>query len=218
MKRAELTSRQDRKRRRARPRRRGMSLIEVMLATAMLLSSVMVLSRMAFLAQKHAHGAEDRSLSQTYCQNIMEEIRAGARPLQNVAPERLEDDVWIYMVKVEPVDEADLTEVAVTVDRLDDPESMPPKEDEMQGYRLVRWIRGKETETASQELGGLPEPRPMESLAPVPIIEEEWEEHQAPDPFDDEGFQPFDEGFQPQPRGGRMERDRHPQDMPPELW
>lgn len=213
-----MTFRPDRGRRRTGPRRRGMSLIEIMLATAMLLSSVMVLSRMAFLAQKHAHGAEDRSLSQTYCQNIMEEIRAGARPLQNVAPERLEDDVWIYMVKVEPVDEADLTAVAVTVDRLDDPESTPPKEDEMRGYRLVRWLRGKETETASQDLGGLPEPRPMESFEPVPVIEQEWEEHQAPDPFDNEGSQPFDEGFQPRPRGGRTERDMHPQDMPPELW
>ena len=84
--------------RRAGARRRGMSLLEVMLSTAMLLASVMMLSRMAFLARKHAEGAEDRSTSQRYCQNVMEEMLAGVRPLQSVSPTLLEGDVWIYKI------------------------------------------------------------------------------------------------------------------------
>ncbi|MGM0486227.1 MAG: hypothetical protein ACQESR_05630 [Planctomycetota bacterium] len=173
-------------------------------------------------------------MSQTYCQNIMEEMLAGARPLQSVAPARFDGDVWIYMVKVETVDEADLMEadlmeVAVTVDRLDDPESPLPKEDEMQGYRLVRWVRGAETGTSAQDLGGLPEPKPMESVIPEPLIDEGFGEQQAPQPLIDEEVQPFGEGGQRQPQpfgeggqrqppGGSVERDMRPEDMPPELW
>ncbi len=122
-------------------RRRGMSLIEVMLATVLLLGAVMALSRIAFLARKHAISAEDRSLSQIHCQNIMEELLAGVRPMRTVAPEAFEGGDWVYMINVQPLEQTSLTVVAVTVDRLDDPEGTLPSEDEINGYRLVRWVR-----------------------------------------------------------------------------
>lgn len=211
-----LTSRRDRPGPRARRGhagtwRRGMTLLEVMLATAMLLGSVMVMSRMAFLAGEHARGAEDRSMSQTYCRNIMEEMLAGTRPLQNASPALLEDDAWVYMVKVETLDEADLMEVAVTVARLDDPDSTLPKEDDMQGYRLVRWVRGDDTETAGQDSGGLGQVEPVESLVPVPVIGEGVRQRQVPQPR-------IGDGFQQRPSGGDVGRGMEPEDMPPELW
>ncbi len=126
-----------------------MSLIEVMLATVMLLGCVMALSRVAFLARRHAVAAEDRTLSQTYCQNIMQELLAGMRPLTNVSPQSFEGDEWVYMVDVENLDQSQLVQVTVTVDRLDDPEGTVPTEDELNGYRLVRWLRSGENRSAS---------------------------------------------------------------------
>jgi len=122
-------------------RRRGMSLLEVMIATVLVLGSVMALSRLAFLARRNAARAEDRTLSQIHCQNIMEEMLAGVRPLQKVPPTAFEGEAWVYMVDVEPLEQTGLAKVAVTVDRLEDPDGLLPGEDEMGGYRLVRWIR-----------------------------------------------------------------------------
>ena len=82
----------------------GISLLEVMLATVLLLAAVMALSRVAFLARRHAISAEDRSQAQLLCQNILQEVLAGARPLQNVSPEAFEGDNWVYMINVEGVE------------------------------------------------------------------------------------------------------------------
>ncbi len=121
--------------------RRGMSLLEVMFAVTLLLACVMALSRVAYLARRHAVAAEDHSLEQTYCQNIIEELLAGVRPLSSVSPEAFEGGDWVYMVEVEGVDQSKLTKVTVTVDHLDDPEGTLPTEDEIGGFRLVRWLR-----------------------------------------------------------------------------
>lgn len=121
--------------------RRGMTLMEVMIATLIVLGSAMALSRIAFLARRHALAAEDRSLAQIHCQNIAEEMLAGIRPLQNVSPTVFEGEQWVYMVEVEPIESTRLARITVTVDRLDDAEAMLPSEEEMSGYRLVRWVR-----------------------------------------------------------------------------
>ena len=123
-----------------------MTLIEVMLATVMLLGCVMALSRVAFLARRHAAAAEDRTLAQTHCQNIMEELLAGIRPLRSVSPTAFEGGAWVYMVDVQPLDSARLAQVSVTVERLEDPEGMLPTEDEMNGFRLVRWVRSGQSD------------------------------------------------------------------------
>ncbi len=134
--------------------RRGTSLLEVMIATVMLMGCVMALSRVAFLARRHAHGAEDRSLSQIHCQNILEEIMAGVRPLQSAPPTAFEGDMWVYAVDVEEMKQAGLTQVAVTVDRLDDPEDPLPTEDDLVGYRLVRWVRSGDRKVEPDMLQG----------------------------------------------------------------
>ena len=122
--------------------RRGMSLLEVMLATVMLLAAVMALSRVAFLARRHAIRAEDRSQAQLLCQNIVQELLAGARPLQNVSPEAFEGDNWVYMIDVEVVEGTrTLSKITVHVDRMQDETGRLPTEDEMAGYQLVHWMR-----------------------------------------------------------------------------
>lgn len=144
-------------------RRRGISLIEVILATVMLLGSVMALSQIAYLARRHATGAEDRTQAQMYCQNILHELLAGLRPLRNVSPEYMEDESWLYSIQIEPVDVAalasattatlssqsdpskapGLVRITITVDRSDEETASIPSEDTMQGYRLVMWVRGE---------------------------------------------------------------------------
>lgn len=129
---------------RARSARRGMSLLEVMIATTLLLAAVMALSQVAFLARRHAAGADERTRAQEMAQNIMEEILAGARPAARVMPTALEEDEqWVYMIQIEPVDNAPLARVTVQIDRLDedDESARMPTEDEMGGYRLVHWVR-----------------------------------------------------------------------------
>ena len=138
--------------------RRGMSLLEVMLATVMLLATVMALSRVAFLAGVNAVGAEDRSQAQLLCQNILQEILAGARPMAEVSPEIFEGDNWVYMVAIEDVEGLEgvsLARITVQVDRLPDETARLPTEDEMAGYRLVHWVRTGKQPVAGMEGGEL---------------------------------------------------------------
>lgn len=141
-----------------RARRRGITLMEVMLSTVILLGAVMALSRVAFLARRHAEDAEDRSRAQLFCQNILQEVLAGVRAPQNVAPESFEGDQWVYMIDVEAVEGTELSKITVRVDRLDDTETTGrlPTEDEMRaGYQLVHWMR---TGQSSPEAPGATDP------------------------------------------------------------
>jgi hypothetical protein len=125
-----------------------------MLATAMLLTAVMMLSRVAFLARRHAESAEDQTQSQLLCHNLMQEILAGIRPRRSVSPQVLAADVWIYMVDVESLSGSDLSRITVQVDRWDDPTGRLPSEDEMAGYRLVRWVRAGRLPVGGQDEPG----------------------------------------------------------------
>ena len=133
-----------------------------MLSVALLLASVMVLSRIAFLASRHATGAEDRTQAQMHCQNIMQELLAGVRPMQNVPPRSFEGDQWVYMVNVEPVEGSSLSTLVVLVDRLDDENGQLPTEDEMEGYRLVRWVRTDKLLTQQLEDKNRPSLEPVD--------------------------------------------------------
>jgi Tfp pilus assembly protein PilV len=139
----------------SRVARRGMSLMEVMIATTLLLASVMALSQVAFVARRHAVGAEERTRAQEIAQNLMEEILAGARPAARVTPTPLEEDEqWVYMIQVEDVEGAPLARVTVQVDRIDeeDESARMPTEDEMGGFRLVHWVRAAPTAADSTGL------------------------------------------------------------------
>ncbi|MHB8862093.1 MAG: type IV pilus modification PilV family protein [Pirellulaceae bacterium] len=137
----------------ARAARRGMSLLEVMVATVLLLTAVMALSRVAYLARRHATGAADRTQAQLLCQNIMQEILAGARPLAPVSPESFEGNAWVFMVDVEAVPSASLSKITVQVDRLEDETGRLPTEEEMGGFRLVQWMRSAKSPAETSEEG-----------------------------------------------------------------
>ncbi len=135
--------------------------MEVMLATVLMLAAVMALSRVAYVARRHAADAEDRTTAQMLCQNILHEVLAGARPLQDVSPEPIEGQEWVYMIRVDRVEsvgaaqELPLAKVTVQVDRLDDSETARlPTESEMRGYQLVRWVRTSRSPAGLPEGGG----------------------------------------------------------------
>jgi hypothetical protein len=121
----------------------------------------MVLSRLAFLARRHAIGSEDRTGSQMLCQNLMDEVLAGIRPLDSVSATETDDGEWIYSIDVERLSSAPLVAVRVTVARLEEDEESLPTDDELVGYRLVRWLRpGKRQVSAASDLLGPPEEIP----------------------------------------------------------
>lgn len=64
--------------------RAGFSLIEVILATAILLGSVIVLSQLAGLGRTHAQNADKLAQAQRICENTLNEIMLGIRPLSPV--------------------------------------------------------------------------------------------------------------------------------------
>jgi len=134
-----------------RPGRTGMTLLEVMLALSLMMGAVMALSRIAFLARRHAIASEDRTQSQLICQDIMQEIIAGIRPLQNVSTTTVEEyPQWQYAVEVQPLGDTPLIVVSVTVARLPEedngsgpevPAAATSSTEPLRGYRLVRWVR-----------------------------------------------------------------------------
>ena len=64
--------------------RSGFSLIEVILATAILMGSVVVLARLAGMGRTQAHKAALRTTAQQLCENTMNELLLGLRPLEPV--------------------------------------------------------------------------------------------------------------------------------------
>jgi len=61
--------------------RRGFSLIEVIMATAILLGSVVVLSRLTGLGSTYAQNTEQMAVAQRICENTLNELLVGIRPL-----------------------------------------------------------------------------------------------------------------------------------------
>jgi|GEM_PF-2140897 type II secretory pathway pseudopilin PulG len=90
---------------RASPGRRlGLSLIEMLVAAAILLASVALLSQLADVGTRHARQAESLANAQRICQNILNEILAGAAPLEPVEDMPLLDEPgWSCSVAFEPL-------------------------------------------------------------------------------------------------------------------
>ena len=96
--------------------RSGFSLLEVLLATSILLGCVIVLSELAAVGRQHASAAEDLSTAQWLCQNRLNQILAGVAPLESVDSAPLDDDPgWLYSVDIEPVGQAGLEAVRISV-------------------------------------------------------------------------------------------------------
>lgn len=99
--------------------RRGFSLFEVLLAISILLASLMVLGEMAAVGRRHARDAEQLSAAQLVCRSRLNEILAGAAPLESqAASEIAELPGWSCKVLVEPLGRYGLCSVTVTVTRV----------------------------------------------------------------------------------------------------
>lgn len=99
--------------------RRGFSLFEVLLAMSILLASLMVLGEMAAVGRRHARDAEQLSAAQLVCRSRLNEIMAGAAPLESqAASEIAELPGWTWKVQVEPLGHYGLSSVTVTVTRV----------------------------------------------------------------------------------------------------
>jgi len=84
--------------------RSGLSLIEMLVAAAILLASVALLSQLADVGTRHARQAESLANAQRICQNILNEILAGAAPLEPVENMPLRDEPgWSCSVAFEPL-------------------------------------------------------------------------------------------------------------------
>lgn len=70
-------------------KRSGFSLIEVIIATAILLGSVFVLSELAGLGRRQSQRAELQTRAQEVCEQTLNEILFGERPLVDIEDEPL---------------------------------------------------------------------------------------------------------------------------------
>jgi Tfp pilus assembly protein PilV len=96
-------------------RRCGFSLLEVMLATTVLLGSVIVLSHIAFVGTSHMDSAQQYAAAQLVCQTRMNEMLAGARPIEEVSRQRIRElPGWGLTVKVESTSRPGLLAIEVT--------------------------------------------------------------------------------------------------------
>lgn len=115
--------------------RKGFTLLEVMLAAGLLLGCTIVLAELASIGRQHANAAEDLSTAQRLCQNRLNEILAGAAPLEEVENEELLDgEGWTCTVRLEQAGQFGLVALRVTVAR----EAAPSRK--TREFSLVQWI------------------------------------------------------------------------------
>ncbi len=94
----------------------GFTLLEVIMATAVLAGSVVVLLQVIYAGKGHIRNAEDYATAQLICQTRLNEILAGAKPLEAVEKEYLyEMPGWVLVVEVNPLAKSGLVELRVIV-------------------------------------------------------------------------------------------------------
>lgn len=157
-------------------RRRGFSLIEVIVATAILMGSVIVLARLAGMGRTTGQKAQRYDEAQRVCEQTLNEIVLGLRPLEPVQQAQLqpaaafadETDLnaeassaaelflvqrsgqqWTYSVLTQPVDEVPgLTLLSVVV------KSVVPEGSIARPttFRLNRWVRISPSEESASDM------------------------------------------------------------------
>ena len=162
-------------------RRSGFSLLEVMLATTVLLGSVIVLSHIAFVGTAHMDAAQQYAAAQLICQARMNEMLAGALPIQEVSKQPIAElPGWGLTVKVESASQEGLLAIEVTAAEQpgevgaemegETPAefSTPPQQASGAGKRftLVRWVvepeNAKSTRSLSEDAMSFPVDVPEE--------------------------------------------------------
>jgi Tfp pilus assembly protein PilV len=141
-------------------RRGGFSLMEVLLATGILLACMVVLGELAAVGRRHARDAEQLSAAQLLCRSRLNEILAGAAPLESQeAAELPELPGWSQTVLVESLGNFGLSSVTVTVSRAPPAALDTPEGGRGKSFSLTRWLHapGRDT-TPSDSLieGGFP--------------------------------------------------------------
>lgn len=159
-------------------RRGGFSLIEVIVATAILMGSVIVLARLAGMGRTMVQKAQQHSAAQRICEQTLNEIMIGLRPLEQVDNAVLqpvglpatdlsanagsaensdlisiqrESTAWTHSVFSRPLeDRPGLTLLSVSVQSADDRTDRPLT------YRLQRWVRVPSELSASADFAALP--------------------------------------------------------------
>ena len=157
-------------------RRRGLSLIEVILATAILMGSVIVLARLAGMGHSTGQKAEQYAEAQRVCEQTLNEIVLGLRPLEPVQQAQWQPAAtfvdqsdrtaqanstaalfsvqrsgsqWIYSVQTRSVEEVrGLTLLSVAVNSAIPEGSMARSIT----FRLSRWIRIPLSEESSSAI------------------------------------------------------------------
>jgi hypothetical protein len=129
--------------------------MEMLVATAVLLVAIGVLSELADVGRQHARGAEDAATAQRLCQNILDEILCGARPLESISETVMpEESQWTYSIELKPLERFEwdprLAELRVTVMKTP-ADSKPGKP-----FSLTRWVRYPSGEKTSREGVGKP--------------------------------------------------------------
>lgn len=146
------------------PRRRhGFSLLEVLLATGILIGAAVVLIELVTIGNRHASSARDLSKSQMICQTRLNEILAGALPLEAVRPTPLDGDPqWVCWVELQSTDQPGFTAVEVGAAHQPSPQKQAAR------FTLVRWMRDPRAAGDSQRAS--PSPAPAASSAQRPPL------------------------------------------------
>jgi prepilin-type N-terminal cleavage/methylation domain-containing protein len=120
--------------------RAGFSLMEMLVATAILLASLGLLSQLAAVGRDHAQSAEGQANAQRICQNTLNEMLAGAAPIEPVTDEPLWDEPgWNYSVAAETL-ESPLSEPPLAILRVTVTEQLegPRRGEQFTLWRIIR--------------------------------------------------------------------------------
>jgi prepilin-type N-terminal cleavage/methylation domain-containing protein len=118
--------------------RRGLSLLEVMVALAILGGALAAITQLVRLGAQSGVAARENTTAQLLCEAKLAEITAGILPADPGGPWQFdlpEHAEWLYYVDTQPLPQAGLVELRVTVFQ-DKPESIRPI-----SFQLVRWIQ-----------------------------------------------------------------------------
>ncbi len=124
-----------------RRRRSGFSLLEVMLATSILLTCLIVLGELASVGRRHARDAEQLTAAQLLCRTRLNEILAGAAPLESQAASEVSGlSGWSWRVQVEALERDGLSSVTVTIARAPAASLDEPGGSRGKTFSLTRWV------------------------------------------------------------------------------
>ena len=112
-----------------------------MLATSILLTCLIVLGELASVGRRHARDAEQLTAAQLLCRSRLNEILAGAAPLESQAASEVPElPGWSWKVQVEPLGRYGLSSVTVTVARVPPATVETPAASGGKSFSLTRWV------------------------------------------------------------------------------